>query len=1137
MDASEQPGHPTPDWTLLRSEAVCARDRDDHSGALALFRQAAAAAPERPWILLDVADQLRRLDRLDEAEAVYLEAVSKDPVLAQGFRGLGLIARQRGDRAAAVERFREAAARAPENIWLWFDLASDLRELGRLDEAADAYKKMLGRDPKAFHAWRGLAQIARLRGDRAEALDCFRVAAIFNPSDIWTAQDAATEFRELGRFDEAAAAFRQVLALDAGFAPAWRGLALVARARGDRETALDSFRRAAECDAKDLWSAYDAAVLLNDLGLLDEASAACRALVARAPDFAPGWRARIPVARAQGDREALRESLAAVARLEPQNPWSHFHLAAELREQGRVDDAEAAYRAAAALDPELAHVNRALGLIARERGDHEAALPLFRAAARNEPANVWMRNDVAVTLAALGRHDEAEALMAALAAERPESADALLAYAPFLRRRGFCGAELVALLEKAAGLAPDNPGAQLGLAEEFLRVQRLDEAEAIFDARLALAPDDVRALMGRAQAARRRGDRARALQDFEAAARAPGGHVWAVVEYADELKEAGRVEEARGVLDAEIARRDRPELHMRLGFLAREASDGPGARAAFAGALAVAPGFDEARIELAVEDFRQGDAEAAIGALKDLLSTRPDHARGLAALGDFADQIDDMDSAVELRRKAVAADPANLWIRAQLAESLAKLGRGAEAEAELAACQARFGDAPEICLARAKNLTMLGEAEAAFALLSDGVAAFPHHFDLWARWVAASIARGDFDAAGAALEAAGPAGARERAQVLQLRGALAASAFDLAGAYRAFADALALRPADGWLHECAGRTALLRCDFEPARRHLAAATNANAAHRVSHRGGAKPSQSLLGQLLDEFRIDAEIGAMLRDALAAQDIAGLAGAVAEALESTAAAMALMIAFRRGGRLEPAGSGLAKSSIPRAIMQFWDENIPAEVDKLCEGWRAAHPDFVYRRFSSLDAARFLAGQGAGAAAAFKRAREPAMKADLFRLAWLARHGGWYVDADDRCLAPLSGLEADGRDLILYQEENLGSTGNNLIGVAPGHPVILAALDQAILAVNRGDSDILWLSTGPGLLTRCVAAWLVGDLDARLGRTRILTHSEASRCVAIWTAAAYKHTSRHWSRTVFGRARAVLRGKAGAASVSAA
>ena len=154
------------------------------------------------------------------------------------------------------------------------------------------------------------------------------------------------------------------------------------------------------------------------------------------------------------------------------------------------------------------------------------------------------------------------------------------------------------------------------------------------------------------------------------------------------------------------------------------------------------------------------------------------------------------------------------------------------------------------------------------------------------------------------------------------------------------------------------------------------------------------------------------------------------------------------------------------------------------------------------------------------AYRRAREPAMKADLFRLALLAREGGVWVDADDRCLRSIEPLLADGIGLLGYQED-LGSIGNNILAVAPSHPVIARALQEACDAVNRGDGDILWLSTGPGLLTRILNGALCGGSLA-VEHVRILDRPQMLAHAAIHCLAAYKASERHWSRTAFGRAR---------------
>jgi hypothetical protein len=103
-----------------------------------------------------------------------------------------------------------------------------------------------------------------------------------------------------------------------------------------------------------------------------------------------------------------------------------------------------------------------------------------------------------------------------------------------------------------------------------------------------------------------------------------------------------------------------------------------------------------------------------------------------------------------------------------------------------------------------------------------------------------------------------------------------------------------------------------------------------------------------------------------------------------------------------------------------------------------------------------------------------------------------------------------------LVLYREY-LGTLGNNFLAAAPDHPVIRAALVQATAAINRGDQEILWLSTGPGLITRSVAQQLATG-DALLGALRIWSRREMLRFVSIHCSAGYKDTVQHWTRAAF-------------------
>jgi mannosyltransferase OCH1-like enzyme len=175
---------------------------------------------------------------------------------------------------------------------------------------------------------------------------------------------------------------------------------------------------------------------------------------------------------------------------------------------------------------------------------------------------------------------------------------------------------------------------------------------------------------------------------------------------------------------------------------------------------------------------------------------------------------------------------------------------------------------------------------------------------------------------------------------------------------------------------------------------------------------------------------------------------------------------MIALRRAGHLGRERMSYAVlSAIPRRIAQYWHAGAPPEdVKALMATWPQQNPGHRHLLFGDEAAKAFLSEHlGPEVLAAYQRAEHPTQKSDIFRLAWLYAEGGWYVDCDDRCHAPLEGLARTGALLILHQEE-LGSLCNNIVGAVRLHPVIGGALRGAVAAVNAADSDYLWLATGP-------------------------------------------------------------------------
>ncbi len=571
-----------PDAANSRSRGLAARQRGDRTEALKHFRVAAELEPRNAGGMNEVATELRELGRLDEAEAVYRKVVAEHPAFAPGRRGLALLARQRGDRTEALAHFRAAAELEPHDAWRVNEVAAELRELGRLDEAEAVYRKLVAEHPAFAPGRRGLALLARQRGDRTEALKHFRAAAELEPQNAGGVNEVATELRELGRLDEAEAVYRKVVAENPAFAPARRGLALLARQRGDRAEALEHFRAAAELEPHDAWRANEVATELRELGRLDEAEAVFRKLVAQHPAFVPGRRGLALLARQRGDRTEALKHFRAAAELDTRNAGGVNEVATELRELGRLDEAEAVYLKVVAENPAFAPARRGLALLARQRGDRTEALEHFRAAAEIEPHDAWRVNEVATELRELGRLDEAEKRLKSFVDSYPQSAQGLIFYANNLRYKT-AAHELMVLFEKAAAIEPDHLQAKLALASEYRRIWRLADADAMCDAALSLQDGNPLVFLEKGRIARQLGQSETALKFFEMAAAAPGAPDAAIVELSRELLDAGRRDEAQHIVLARLSLNPNlPSLHTHLGYIARMTGDRTAARAAYA---------------------------------------------------------------------------------------------------------------------------------------------------------------------------------------------------------------------------------------------------------------------------------------------------------------------------------------------------------------------------------------------------------------------------------------------------------------------------------------------------------------------------------------------------------------------------
>ncbi|KQT48895.1 hypothetical protein ASG43_08625 [Aureimonas sp. Leaf454] len=1037
-------------------------------------------------------------------------------------RKAGHDARRLGRRTEALEHFRAASMARPHDPWNRNDIALELLALGRAAEAFAEAEALAASAPDFAPARRTLGLAARKTGDIDAALLHFQDAANLDPRDLWNRHDAAACLRSLGKRDAAAEAFVAVAA-DTPLAHSLRALGELERDVGRHAEALAYFQISTRLLPGDAWFQLDLATALERVGRLGEAEAILAELCERQPTFLPAYRRAADSAARRGDGQGACVLWEAAIRHAPRDATLRNALADMLLRLDRRDEAETRYLEALMLLPGNSGALIGLARTARLNGRSDIAAAHLKALEAAASPDAFERMAIAGEWLAIGEAGRARRAVSEIGGDPATSEAALVDLASLVRRLdGPAAARRIA--ERLVRNNPAHPRALILLADDARDRGLLAEADALYDRALDAKPDLYWAFIGKAAVARGLGrceDAARHLDSAEAIDPVEG---FARLERAADLRNAGRIEEAAEVLAGLPAGSARQkQAATALAQIARARGDWLEASRLFEAVALRWPGDVDPLVEAAEDAFRGGAEVHADDLLTRAARLDPDRSSRLEAEARRALIRDDPEHALSLYRRIEAQEPGRLFPALAAARIEMTLGR---TESGLAAFQRaieRFGERPEIALATIEMQRQRGCRDAADALLAEARRRFPHHFGLALAEIQALTDAGAYEAACRSLDDLTASTPAEDGRLALARCLWHAAQFDFTAAVREGERAAERMPGDGWVLNRLIHAALLDLDLDRAGRRLADLSKLEASANRLRGKSTHPSQSHYGQLYDEFRMDDLVLSRLQHTQALGDEDAL-DAVADIVrahpDNTAAAIRFFILQRRTGKLDVGPT--AQSSIPPSIHQYWDDpQPPGDLEPLIESWRAAHPNFSHRLYDDAAARAFLGSSSdPRGLAAYERAQEPAMKADLFRLALLAERGGLYVDADDRCLKSLSPAMSSGCGLLLYQED-LGSLGNNLIAARPRHPVIERARDLAVEAVLRGDSDILWLSTGPGLLTRAAATCLA-EAPSLLDDMLILDRPALLDMVAIHCLAAYKTTERHWSRTAFGRGR---------------
>ncbi|MEO6238037.1 MAG: sulfatase-like hydrolase/transferase [Vicinamibacterales bacterium] len=183
--------------------------------AVTLYRRLIARWPDDPAMYHDLAVAATAAGMPAEAARAEHAALALQPSNAAAANGLGLILVGQGRAAEAIDAFDKATRADPGNATFWTNLGNARREAGDTARAEEAYRRALDADARSADAANGMGALLVQLHRSPEAIRWFEQALAGAPGFVEARLNLGIAYQEAGNRDKAIESYRRVLS-DAG---------------------------------------------------------------------------------------------------------------------------------------------------------------------------------------------------------------------------------------------------------------------------------------------------------------------------------------------------------------------------------------------------------------------------------------------------------------------------------------------------------------------------------------------------------------------------------------------------------------------------------------------------------------------------------------------------------------------------------------------------------------------------------------------------------------------------------------------------------------------------------------------------------------------------------------------------------
>jgi len=274
---------------------------------------------------------------IQSARKVYRQILRHDPMCAQAWNRLGIIAYELGRPEIGVELIKQALDINPNQPEFLVNFGQMLMKLDRFSEAVEAFRGALSTDLDDLDTISNLG-ICLMKEHRVdEAIQAYQDSLKNNPGSAQIYENLGRVFEEIGLLENSIQAYQCATRLDPEIGTAYAGLARVLYAKGSLEESIKNYRYALKYVPED-------ALTYNNLG---------------------------GAYKENGQFDKAVQAYQKAISINPENAKVQNNLGNTFRECGRFDEAIQAYQKAIDTNSQYADSYTNLGTLLLMHGNFE----------------------------------------------------------------------------------------------------------------------------------------------------------------------------------------------------------------------------------------------------------------------------------------------------------------------------------------------------------------------------------------------------------------------------------------------------------------------------------------------------------------------------------------------------------------------------------------------------------------------------------------------------------------------------------------------------------------------------------------------------------------------------------------------